>query len=152
MRTSVNLCLKLHWMKNEDAANITRQLTRRTLRPTCCGPYCLTFTDDYFAFLLVSRMPSWLHVPTPATIRHVLYGIIIGFSLSMTTTSLALYYQSRKKERLTANFEPRPIELRSDEILSGVTGLIGILLLWLHPLCSDLDGREHTSYSNQLSQ
>ncbi|THU86242.1 PALP-domain-containing protein [Dendrothele bispora CBS 962.96] len=70
-------------------------------------------------------MPSWFRVPAPAAIRHFVYGMIIGFSLSITATSLTFYYQSRKKERLAANFEPRPIELRSDEILPGVTGLIG---------------------------
>ncbi|RDB25008.1 Cysteine synthase 2 [Hypsizygus marmoreus] len=71
------------------------------------------------------QLPSWIRWPSHSTVRHVLYGIIIGFSLSLTSTSFALYYQSRKRHRLTTNFAPRPIELRSDEVLSGVTGLIG---------------------------
>ncbi|KAF8070786.1 tryptophan synthase beta subunit-like PLP-dependent enzyme [Lyophyllum atratum] len=71
------------------------------------------------------QLPSWIHWPSQSTARHVLYGVIVGFSLSLTSTSLALYYQSQKRHRLTAKFVPRPIELRSDEILSGVTGLIG---------------------------
>lgn len=71
------------------------------------------------------NLPTWIRIPTRATARHVLYGIILGFSLSLTSTSLALYYQSRKRERIAAQFAARPIELRSDEILSGVTGLIG---------------------------
>ncbi|KIM78831.1 hypothetical protein PILCRDRAFT_792674 [Piloderma croceum F 1598] len=65
---------------------------------------------------------SWL---SPWIPRHLLYGIIIGVSLSLSSTSLALFYQSRKRDRVAAQFDPRPIELRSDEILSGVTGLIG---------------------------
>jgi cysteine synthase A len=69
---------------------------------------------------------SWIRLPTPTTARHLLYGIIIGFSLSLSTTSIALYYRSRKQDRITAQFDPRPIELRSDEILYGVTGLIGM--------------------------
>lgn len=68
-----------------------------------------------------------MRLPTPATARHLLYGIVIGLSLSLSSTSLALYYQSRKRDRLAPQFDPRPIELRSDEIISGVTGLIGML-------------------------
>ena len=64
-------------------------------------------------------------MPPALTVRHVLYGILIGFSLSITSTSLALYFQQRKRERLQDRFEPRPIEIRSDEIVDGVTGLIG---------------------------
>lgn len=71
------------------------------------------------------RTPVWIRWPSQSTTRHVLYGVLIGFSLSLTSTSLALYYQSRKRRRKTAKFAPRPIELRSDEVLSGVTGLIG---------------------------
>ncbi|KAF7965092.1 hypothetical protein HWV62_45743 [Athelia sp. TMB] len=43
----------------------------------------------------------------------------------MSSTTFALYYRARRRERLTTKFHLRPIELRSDEILSGVTGLIG---------------------------
>jgi cysteine synthase A len=72
------------------------------------------------------KIPSWIRWPSPSTARHVLYGVLIGFSLSLTSTSFALYIQSRRRQRLAAKFEPRPIELRSDEVLSGVTGLIGV--------------------------
>lgn len=71
------------------------------------------------------KIPSFIHLPSHTTLRHVVYGIILGFSLSLTSTSIALFYQSRKRERVTAQFEARPIELRSDEVLEGVTGLIG---------------------------
>ncbi|KIK67674.1 hypothetical protein GYMLUDRAFT_36403 [Collybiopsis luxurians FD-317 M1] len=57
--------------------------------------------------------------------RHLFLGILLGFSLSLTSTSLAPFFRARRRKRLEAHFEPRPIELRSDEILSGVTGLIG---------------------------
>ncbi|KZP34447.1 PALP-domain-containing protein [Athelia psychrophila] len=72
--------------------------------------------------------PSWIRLPTPGAARHLLYGILLGVSLSMSSTTLALYYQARKRERLeriTKNFSLRPIELRSDEICAGVAGLIG---------------------------
>jgi cysteine synthase A len=71
------------------------------------------------------KIPSWIRWPVPSTARHVLYGVIIGFSLSLTSSSLALYLQARKRDRSIAHFEPRPVELRSDDVLSGVTGLIG---------------------------
>ncbi|KAJ7579119.1 PALP-domain-containing protein [Mycena floridula] len=67
------------------------------------------------------RLPSL----TRTAFRHIFIGLALGFSLSITTTSLTLWYQRRKRERIIANFEARPIELRSDEILSGVAGLIG---------------------------
>lgn len=71
------------------------------------------------------KIPAWIRWPSPSTARHVLYGIILGFSLALTSSSLALYFQARKRQHLVARFEPRPIELRSDDVLSGVTGLIG---------------------------
>ncbi|KAF4567252.1 hypothetical protein EYR40_006249 [Pleurotus pulmonarius] len=71
---------------------------------------------------------SWIsriNVLSPTAIRQILYGVILGVSLSIASTSLAVYYQARKRERLAAQYQPRPIELRRDEVLSGVTGLIG---------------------------
>ncbi|KAH7920617.1 PALP-domain-containing protein [Leucogyrophana mollusca] len=74
------------------------------------------------------QLPSWLRFSN-AAVRHLTYGILIGFSLSVTSTSLTLYWRTRRRKRLLADnsklFEPRAIELRSDDILSGVTGLIG---------------------------
>ena len=60
--------------------------------------------------------------------RQLVYGVLLGFSLSVTSTSVALYFQERKRQRIQERFEPRPIELRSDEIIDGVTGLIGEVL------------------------
>lgn len=70
-------------------------------------------------------MASWL--PSPSAARHIFYGILIGFSLSFSSTSLAFYYHNKRREDAEKEIEsvPRPIELRSDEILDGVTGLIG---------------------------
>ncbi|KAI0688184.1 PALP-domain-containing protein [Cytidiella melzeri] len=57
--------------------------------------------------------------------RQLFYGLLLGFSLSVTSTSLALYFQQRRREILQNQFEARPIEIRSDEVIDGVTGLIG---------------------------
>ena len=81
--------------------------------------------QDIVVQWVLSKLPSWVRLPPHTTARHIFYGIIIGFSLSLTSTSIALWYQERKQERLSKRFEARPIELRSDEILNGVTGLIG---------------------------
>ncbi|KII92701.1 hypothetical protein PLICRDRAFT_51059 [Plicaturopsis crispa FD-325 SS-3] len=78
-----------------------------------------------FSWVQHLHLPSWLRLPTPATARHIFYGILLGFSLSLTSTSLALLYQERRRKRIEAQFEPRPIELRSDEIIRGLSGLIG---------------------------
>ncbi len=72
------------------------------------------------------NLPSWLASPSRPTLRHILYGVFLGFSLSITSTSLAVIFERRKRERINARFEARPIEIRSDDILSGVTGLIGV--------------------------
>ncbi|KAN0091501.1 Tryptophan synthase beta subunit-like PLP-dependent enzyme [Tylopilus felleus] len=65
------------------------------------------------------------HLPNVA-IRQLTYGILIGFTLSLSATSIARYYSERRKqERLEKQTSFRPIELRSDEIVRGVTGLIG---------------------------
>ena len=66
---------------------------------------------------------SW--VPSPSTARHLFYGILIGFSLSLASTSLVSAYRKRRDHSGAEKSNPRPIELRSDEVLDGVTGLIG---------------------------
>jgi len=66
---------------------------------------------------------SW--VPSPSTARHLFYGILIGFSLSFATTSAISAYRKRIDDSAMARVDSRPIELRSDEIQDGVSGLIG---------------------------
>ncbi|KAH9055062.1 PALP-domain-containing protein [Lactarius vividus] len=66
---------------------------------------------------------SW--VPSPSTARHLFYGILIGFSLSFASTSVISAYKKRRDHNAVEEASPRPIELRSDEVLDGVTGLIG---------------------------
>ena len=66
---------------------------------------------------------SW--VPSPTTARHLFYGILIGFSLSFASTSVISAYRKRRGYSATVSTDVRPIELRSDEVLDGVTGLIG---------------------------
>lgn len=85
----------------------------------------MSSTQDILLHWVSSKLPSWFRLPPRTTARHIFYGIVIGFSLSLTSTSIALWFQERKQQRLSNQFAARPIELRSDEILGGVTGLIG---------------------------
>jgi len=82
---------------------------------------------------LVEYLPNWLHWPSRSTSRHVLIGILLGFSFSLSSTSFALYYQKKKRDREASHFSARPIELRSDEVVRGVTGLIGMWTLSIQP-------------------
>ena len=66
-----------------------------------------------------------LKLPSKASNKYIFYGVLIGLALSLTTTSVLEYLQERKRKRAELTFEPRPIELRSDEVVDGVTGLIG---------------------------
>ena len=65
--------------------------------------------------------------PTGSLARQLFYGVLVGIALSLTTSSLSSYYQQRRRKIAEAAFEPRPIELRSDEVVDGVTGLIGLV-------------------------
>lgn len=67
---------------------------------------------------------SWMRWPSLA-VRHVLLGVFIGVSLSLSSTSFILWHQARRRERNAPHFSPRPIELRVDDVLNGVVGLIG---------------------------
>jgi hypothetical protein len=99
-------------------------------RPSASSIRRLDFLHIIFTMGWTSKLSeslfSWVKWPSRTTTRHVLIGVLIGFSFSITSTSLAVYYHQRKKERQIKQFAPRPIELRSDEIVNGVPGLIGI--------------------------
>ncbi|EJD02637.1 PALP-domain-containing protein [Fomitiporia mediterranea MF3/22] len=62
-------------------------------------------------------------------VGRLLLGILIGVSLSLSTASLYKFYGTRRKskgqELPDLSFSQRPIEVRTDEIVKGVSGLIG---------------------------
>jgi hypothetical protein len=64
--------------------------------------------------------------------RQLLLGLVFGFALSLSSTSLALYVQSLRRKKAIEDAAnagggvvKRPIEIRQDEIVKGVVGLIG---------------------------
>lgn len=68
-------------------------------------------------------LPPWY---SNAVVRHITFGILIGFTLSVTSTSISSYWRSRRRQSLLQEqHKSRPIELRSHEVVYGVTGLIG---------------------------
>ncbi|OSD07034.1 PALP-domain-containing protein [Trametes coccinea BRFM310] len=73
------------------------------------------------------HLPRFLliRLPSKSTNRYLFYGVLIGLAVSLTTTSVIDYFRQRKRKRAELTFEPRPIELRSDEVVDGVVGLIG---------------------------
>ena len=73
-------------------------------------------------------VPSWFKPQNAANARFLVYGIVLGLSFSVTATSFALYLQEKRQRRILASSKSRPIQLRSDEITQGVTGLIGWLV------------------------
>lgn len=65
----------------------------------------------------------WDSVLTMATLRpQLVYGLATGVSFSLSTLALVFWYYTSKPAR---KFDSRPIQLRGDEIVNGVTGLIG---------------------------
>ncbi|CEL60637.1 cysteine synthase A [Rhizoctonia solani AG-1 IB] len=73
------------------------------------------------------RWSEW--TPNRAS-RDITIGVALGIALSISFTSLSTYIERRRRierEKLEGarDYVPRPIELRSDEIVDGVVGLIG---------------------------
>ncbi|TFK54550.1 PALP-domain-containing protein [Heliocybe sulcata] len=89
---------------------------------------------------LPQSFPAWFLDRT--TSRHIFYGILIGVSFSLASSSAAQYRREKKEEEINEKFEPRPIELRSDDIVDGVVGLIGNTPLVRIPSLSNALGVE----------
>lgn len=74
-------------------------------------------------------LPSFIAAhPRLSGISSLLVGLLAGISLSLTSSSLLKSYEERKRkaaEDRLLELPERPIEVRSDEIVSGVSGLIG---------------------------
>jgi cysteine synthase len=61
-------------------------------------------------------------------IGQVVFGLILGISASLTSSKVVELYSERKRRAAEAqllDLPERPIEVRSDEIVDGVSGLIG---------------------------
>lgn len=65
-----------------------------------------------------------LHLPRRFN-RDLVIGLVVGITVSLSSTSLALLVQEWRRKKAISRIPPRPIELRSDEVVDGVIGLIG---------------------------
>ncbi|CDZ98135.1 palp-domain-containing protein [Phaffia rhodozyma] len=75
---------------------------------------------------MLPQFPFHLSPPSSWKISRQLYiGLFLGFTISLSSTTLALFFQQRRTKKATSKVPPRPIELRADEIVDGVAGLIG---------------------------
>src|SRR6266508_3885517 len=70
--------------------------------------------------------PSWINWPSRLITRQIIIGFLLGLSFSWSFTSLVSRLQQRRKERQLSKFNSRTIKLRRDEVVHGVTGLIGM--------------------------
>lgn len=80
-----------------------------------------------WALVMQVRLPEWT---TSQVTRNVTMGVALGVAVSVSASSLSRYISKRRRrERERAegarDYVPRPIELRSDEIVTGIAGLIG---------------------------
>jgi cysteine synthase A len=73
---------------------------------------------------VVSRLERFFTLPRRLT-RDLVLGLLVGISLSLSSTSAALLVQQYRRKRAIQRIPPRPIELRADEVANGVIGLIG---------------------------
>lgn len=79
---------------------------------------------DWLTTSWASGLWDRLKLPRRFT-RDLMIGLLVGIGFSLSSTSLALLVQNRRRNRAVARIPPRPIEIRSDEIVNGVVGLIG---------------------------
>lgn len=99
---------------------------------------------DYFT-AFSAKFWERLRFPSKFT-RDLVWGIILGITVSLSSTSAALILQEWRRKRAIQRIPPRPIELRSDEIVSGVTGLIGSCCSFADSTCYlILRDRQHTT-------
>ncbi|KAJ6498768.1 PALP-domain-containing protein [Mycena sanguinolenta] len=62
--------------------------------------------------------------------RPLLLGIILGVSVTVSSSAVVQYFQRRRRrialsQSQISELEQRPIELRSDDVLNGIVGVIG---------------------------
>ncbi|KAG8878656.1 hypothetical protein FRB97_002339 [Tulasnella sp. 331] len=72
----------------------------------------------------LQRLALW---PKPAgrLSRDIYIGILIGASVTLSSTSIALYYRTRQKGPDYLERDSAPIDIVRNEIVQGVTGLVG---------------------------
>ncbi|GAA5842869.1 hypothetical protein JCM11251_005832 [Rhodosporidiobolus azoricus] len=73
----------------------------------------------------VIPLPWWLRPSRLGGKASLILGIALGASLSLSVTGLTLYALDAWRRSIVKKAEKRSIEIRSDEVIGGVEGLIG---------------------------
>ncbi|KAJ7028507.1 PALP-domain-containing protein [Mycena alexandri] len=92
----------------------------------------------------------------PRGARPLVLGIVLGISLSISSSAVVQYFERRRRrialsQSQASEIESRPIELRSDEILNGIVGVIGNTPLVRIPSLSDALGVEILAKAEYLN-
>ncbi|KAI5480163.1 cysteine synthase [Pseudohyphozyma bogoriensis] len=95
----------------------------------------LTWLKPFISFM--SDVQSW---GNPLLAKTLLLGLTLGVSFSMSLTAIALFYQEAFTKRLRKPPPKRIVEIRADEVVDGVEGLIGNTPLVRIKSLSDLTG------------
>ncbi|KAG9006782.1 hypothetical protein FRB94_000466 [Tulasnella sp. JGI-2019a] len=72
----------------------------------------------------LSRLVSWCKPPGRLS-RNLYLGILIGASVTLSSTSIALYYRRRRKGLQHPEYDISPIQVVRNEVVHGVPGLVG---------------------------
>jgi hypothetical protein len=59
--------------------------------------------------------------------RGIFLGLVIGAALSVSSTSLILLMSKTEKRKIKETFDETPIELTQNEVVDGVSGLVGMI-------------------------
>ncbi|GAA5902067.1 hypothetical protein JCM6882_000182 [Rhodosporidiobolus microsporus] len=70
-------------------------------------------------------LPWWLRPSKIGGQASLLLGLALGASLSLSVTGLTLYALDAWRRSMVKKAEKRSIEIRSDEVVEGIEGLIG---------------------------
>ena len=87
-----------------------------------------------------------------AGFHQVAYGILIGVALTLTSSPLVTYLVCAQSKKQSRKAILPPHSLKSDQILDGVTGLIGTVLLYCVDALTSTNRklREHATSEDQL--
>jgi cysteine synthase A len=88
-----------------------------------------TVTYEMFSLSNIWCLDRW--IPFPNT-RQLVWGVILGFSLSLATSSILSHSPSRRRQNRRSSPDARTIG-HTHDIVTGVAGLIGMAFPALDP-------------------
>lgn len=78
----------------------------------------------------ISYYIPWFFRPSRlGAVRSLLFGLTLGFSLSLTLTGITIYSLDAFKRKFRRDEPQRIIEIKKNEVLDGVEALIGSYII-----------------------